>query len=224
MQNSELELARYNMIEQQLRPCAVLDDKVLDRMRSVPRDAFIAQANQNLAYMDTMLPLGQFDKQSPVMMTPITEGHMLQALNVQPTDTVLEIGTGSGYITALLAKSARHVHSVEIVADLSNQAKENLAAQGIMNVSLHIGDGAHGWDAHAPYDVIVVTGSLPVLEETFQHCLKVGGRLFVITGEEPAMEALLITRDSEREWTYKSLFETNIPALLNATPAEHFVF
>ena len=224
MQNPNLELARHNMVVQQVRPCDVIDDHVLDLMASVPRDAFVCEPCQNLAYFDTQIPLGNYDGDCPVMMTPIIEGKMLQALNVQPTETVLEIGTGSGYITALLAKSARHVHSIEIIPALSNSAKEKLSSQGIMNATLEIGDAAHGWPEHSPYDVIAVTGSLPVLEEQFQHCLNVGGRLFVITGEDHAMEALLITRVAENEWTYESLFETEIPALLNATRPQHFAF
>ena len=224
MQNPNLELARHNMVVQQVRPCDVIDDHVLALMESVPRDSFVCEPCQKLAYTDTMIPLGNFDGDCPVMMTPIVEGKMLQALDVQPTETVLEIGTGSGFVTALLAKSARHVHSIEIIPSLSNSAKEKLAAQGIMNTTLEIGDAAHGWPEHAPYDVIAITGSLPVLEEDFQYCLKVGGRLFVITGEGHAMEALLITRTGENEWSYESLFETELPPLLNASQPQHFVF
>ncbi|WP_126456880.1 protein-L-isoaspartate O-methyltransferase family protein [Sulfuriflexus mobilis] len=224
MQNPDLELARHNMVVQQVRPCDVIDDHVLELMESVPRDAFVCEPCQKLAYTDTMIPLGHFEGDCPVMMTPIVEGKMLQALNVQPTETVLEIGTGSGYVTALLAKLARHVHSVEIIPALSASAKDKLAAQHIRNVTLEVGDAAHGWGAHAPYDVIAITGSLPVLEERFQQSLKVGGRLFVITGEGHAMQALLITRTSDHEWHYESLFETEIPALLNATQPQHFAF
>jgi len=158
------------------------------------------------------------------MMKPIIEANMLQALDVQPTETVLEIGTGSGFVTALLAKSARHVFSIEINPELSAAAAHNLEQQGIVNVTLEVGDASNGWDEHAPYDVIAVTGSLPLLEERFQHCLKIGGRLFVIIGEAPAMEAVLITRISEGEWQYKSLFETDIAALQNAPTPEHFEF
>jgi protein-L-isoaspartate(D-aspartate) O-methyltransferase len=222
MQNPNLELARHNMVVQQVRPCDVIDDHVLELMESVPRDAFVCEPCQKLAYTDTMIPLGDFDGDCPVMMSPIIEGKMLQALNVQPTDIVLEIGTGSGYVTALLAKSAQHVHSVEINASLSKSAKEKLAAQGIMNVNLEVGDASHGWGG--PYDVIAITGSLPVLDERFQQSLKVGGRLFVITGEGHAMEAILITRVAENEWRHESLFETELPALLNATQPQHFTF
>lgn len=224
MQNPNLELARHNMVVQQVRPCDVLDDHVLDLMESLPRDAFVCEPCQKLAYTDTMIPLGHFEGNCPVMMTPIVEGRMLQALNVQPTETVLEIGTGSGYVTALLAKLACHVHSVEIIPSLSTSAKDKLAAQHIRNVTLEVGDAAHGWEAHAPYDVIAITGSLPVLEERFQQSLTVGGRLFVITGEGHAMQAMLITRKSDHEWHYESLFETEIPALLNATQPQHFAF
>lgn len=223
MQNPNLELARHNMVVQQVRPCDVIDDHVLELMESVPRDNFVCKPCKQLAYSDTNIPLGEFDGDCPVMMTPIVEGKMLQALNVQPTEAVLEIGTGSGYVTALLAKSARHVRSIEIVPALSNSAREKLAALAIRNVTLEIGDGAHGWEVNAPYDVIAVTGSLPVLEESFQRSLRVGGRMFVIIGEGHAMEAILITRTGDNEWSYQSLFETEIPALLNATQPQNFV-
>jgi len=224
MQNPNLDQARHNMVVQQVRPCEVIDDHVLEHMETVPRDAFVCEPCQNLAYTHTMIPLRRFDDNCPVMMTPIIEGRMLQALNVQADEKVLEIGTGSGYVTALLAKSARHVYSVEIIPALSTGAREKLAGQGIHNVTLEVGDAAHGWDVHAPYDVIAITGSLPVLEENFQHSLTIGGRLFVITGEGPAMEALLITRTAENEWRHESLFETELPALLNAPRPQHFVF
>lgn len=224
MQNPNLELARHNMVVQQVRPCDVIDDHVLELMESVPRDSFVCKPCQKLAYADTMIPLGDYNGSCPVMMTPIVEGKMLQALNVQPTEAVLEIGTGSGYVTALLAKSARHVRSIEIVPALSKLAREKLAEQGIHNVTLEVGDGSHGWDINAPYDVIAVTGSLPVLEENIQKSLRVGGRMFVITGEGHAMEAILITRVSDSEWRYESLFETEIPALLNASQPQHFEF
>jgi len=220
MSNTAQQLARHNMVVQQIRPCNVINDHLLGLLESVPREAFVPADCENLAYADTQIPLGH----GQAMMKPLVEANMLQALNVQPKETVLEIGTGSGFVTALLAKSARHVFSIEINPELSAAAAHNLAEQGITNVTLEVGDASNGWDEHAPYDVIAVTGSLPVLEERFQHCLRVGGRLFVITGEGPAMEAVLITRVSHNEWRHKSLFETDIAPLQNAVTPQHFVF
>ncbi len=220
MNNPAHQLARHNMVVQQIRPCNVSNDNLLELLETMPREAFVPADCENLAFADTQIPLGHGQS----MMKPIIEANMLQALDVQPTETVLEIGTGSGFVTALLAKSARHVFSIEIIPELSAAAAHNLEQQGIVNVTLEVGDASNGWDEHKPYDVIAVTGSLPVLEERFQHCLKVGGRLFVIIGEAPAMEAVLITRISEGEWQYKSLFETDIAALQNAPAPEHFEF
>lgn len=220
MTNTAHQLARHNMVEQQIRPCNVTNTHLLELLETVPREAFVPADCENLAFADTQIPLGHGQS----MMKPLVEANMLQALDVQATETALEIGTGSGFITAMLAKSARHVHSIEINPELSAAAAHNLEQQGIINVTLEVGDASNGWDTHAPYDVIAVTGSLPVLEERFQHCLKVGGRLFVIIGEAPAMEAVLITRVSENEWQHKSLFETDITALKNAPAPQHFKF
>ena len=220
MNNAAHQLARHNMVVQQIRPCNVTNDHILELLETVPREAFVPADCENLAFADTQIPLGHGQS----MMKPLVEANMLQALNVQATETVLEIGTGSGFITAMLAKQARHVHSIEINPELSAAAAHNLEQQGIINASLEVGDASNGWEQHAPYDVIAVTGSLPVLEERFQHCLKVGGRLFVIIGEAPAMEAVLITRVSESEWQHKSLFETDIAALQNAPTPQHFEF
>ena len=218
MTNMDRQLARHNMAVQQIRTWNVFNDHVIELLETVPREDFVPEACQNLAYSDTQIPLGGDQR----MMAPVVEGRMLQALNVQPTETVLEIGTGSGFITAMLAKSARHVHSVEINPALSAMAAENLEKQGIVNVTLAVGDASSGWSHYAPYDVIAVTGSLPILDERFQQHLKVGGRLFAIIGESPVMEAVLITRTSEIEWTHESLFETDIEPLQNAPTSEHF--
>jgi len=220
MSHMDRQLARHNMAVQQVRTWNVLDDHVIELLETVPREDFVPKGCENLAYMDTQIPLGGGEH----MMAPVIEARMLQALNIQPADTVLEIGTGSGFITALLANSARHVHSVEINPVLSTMAEQNLLKQGVVNVSLEVGDACTGWDENAPYDAIAVTGSIPVLDERFQHCLKVGGRLFVITGEAPVMEAVLITRTGENEWTHESLFETEIDPLQNAPVPERFTF
>jgi len=148
---------------------------------------------------------------------------MLQALQLQPNDNVLEIGTGSGFVTALLAKLAEHVYSIEVSGSLSRTAVKRLEEQGIENVTLTIGDGIQGWDDHAPYDAIAVTGSLPILEDHLQRLLGIGGRLFAVVGQSPAMEALLITRTGEHDWTRESLFETDLPSLQGAKKLRPFV-
>ncbi|MCK4744144.1 MAG: protein-L-isoaspartate O-methyltransferase [Sulfuriflexus sp.] len=220
MNNTDHQLARHNMVVQQIRPCNVNDEHLLGLLESVPRENFVPADCEGLAFADTEIPLGH----GQCMMKPLVEANMLEALDVQPTETVLEIGTGSGFVTALLAKSARHVHSIEINPELSVAAAHNLEQLGIVNVSLEVGDACKDTANNGTYDVIAVTGSLPLLEERFQQSLKIGGRLFVIIGEAPAMEAVLITRVSENEWQHKSLFETNIAALQNAPAPQHFEF
>ena len=218
MSEMNLDQARLNMIEQQIRPWEVLDQRVLDLLNTVPREEFVPEAYRMLAYTDMSIPLGD----GQVMMPPRVEARIVQSLNLQEDETVLEIGTGSGYVTALLASLARQVISVDINPDMIRQASDKLAAHGITNVTLETGDGARGWNAHAPYDVIVVTGSLPILPPTFKQALKVGGRLLAIVGDSPAMEVLLITRIGEMEWAEEALFETDLPALINAPQPERF--
>lgn len=217
----ELARARFNMIEQQIRPWDVLDQRVLDLLEELPRDAFVTDSNKSLAYADVNIPLGHGE----VMMSPSVEARMLQALNVQNHERVLEIGTGSGYVTGLLAKLGTHVTSVDIYEDFLGRAAERLAAQGIDNISLEHGDAANGWNhASTGYDVIAITGSLPLYNDVFQKSLSVGGRLFVICGQAPIMEALLVTRVTEGEWIRQSLFETELPPLVNAKTPSRFVF
>ncbi len=211
--------ARTNMVEQQIRPWNVVDQRVLDVISLVPREAFVPEPYRNLAYAEVNIELGH----GQVMMTPAIEGRLLQAARVNADDKILEIGTGSGYFTALLANMGGHVYSVEIFADLQRQAARHLEEQGIDNVSLEEGDGAQGWNRYAPYDVIVVTGSLPVLPEAFQKSLAPGGRLVAIVGESPAMEARLVTRSDNGEFHNEYLFNTEIPPLLNAPRPHRFV-
>lgn len=215
-----IEQARFNMIEQQIRPWEVLDPRVLALLSQLPREEFVPATHRNLAFADTELPLGH----GQVMLSPRMEARLLQALDIRPSDTVLEIGTGGAYLTALLARSAQQVHSVDIFADFTASAGEKLAAHGITNVTLEAGDAATGWDPHAPYDVIAVTGSLPLFSDQIQQQLNVGGRLFMVVGQAPSMGALLITRLGPAEWTRESLFETDIPSLINAPAAQAFVF
>jgi Protein-L-isoaspartate carboxylmethyltransferase len=220
MVDMNLEQARHNMIEQQIRPWEVMDDQVLDLMRRTPREDFVPPQYRNLAFTDMMVPLGH----GQAMMPPRLEARMLQALAVQPDESVLEIGTGSGYVTALLAQLARHVYSVEIVPELKQAAEQRLAARGLTNVTLDEGDAAAGWPRRGSYDAIAVTGSLPMLVPELAQELNVGGRLFVVVGEAPAMTALLITRLGKDEWAQEDLFETVLPPLQNAAQPQRFMF
>ncbi len=215
-----LEQARFNMIEQQIRTWDVLDQRVLDTIAGLPRDEFVPEAYRRLAYADMNVPLGN----NQVMMTPKMEARLLQELRLQPHDTVLEIGTGSGYVTGLLARLADHVYSVEISPELSSAAEARLATHGIENVTLHVGDGSHGWVDHEPYDAIAVTGSMPLFPEALAKQLAAGGRLFVIVGDSPVMEALVVTRVGDSDWSRESLFDTDLPALEGAPRPERFVF
>lgn len=219
MSEMNTEVARQNMIEQQIRPWEVLDDKVLNLIADVPREEFVPTGFQNLAFADMSIPLDHGE----VMMPPKLEARLLQALDVQPDETVLEVGTGSGYLTTLLAKLARHVYSVDIHDSFVETVRGKLSADGVANVTVELGDAANGWPQHGPYDVIAITGSVPVLNRSFQESLKVGGRLFVIVGDSPVMEARLITRLSDTEFRTEDLFETDLPALQNAPQPDRFV-
>lgn len=214
------EQARFNMVEQQIRPWEVLDQRVLDEIGEIPREEFVPQRFRKLAFSDTQIPLAH----GQVMMSPKLEARMVQALRLQPDDTTLEIGTGSGYVTALLARLSKQVLSIELYADLTQSAAEKLARLSLSNVSLITADGIRGWEKGIPCDAIAVTGSVPLFSGHFQRQLKLGGRLFVIVGQAPIMEARLITRLSENEWHSEPLFETDIPPLVGAPTPERFVF
>ena len=220
MSDVDLGQARHNMIEQQIRTWDVLDQDILDLIDSVPRDPFVPAEYRNVAYSDMQIPLGR----DQVMMHPRVEARMLQALDVQPHEKVLEIGTGSGYVTALLSRLAEQVNSVEYIPEFKLEAAQRLAAHGCDNVQLEVGDAAQGWERHGPYDIIAITGSLPVLPEAFRQQLNIGGRLFAIVGDDPVMEAELITRVGEEDFVSESLFETSLPPLINAAQPERFTF
>ena len=219
-QVQSMEQGRFNMIEQQIRPWNVLDQDVLDLLSEVRREEFVPAAHQALAFADLEIPLGE----GAVMLAPKMEAKLLQELAVQPKDKVLEIGTGSGYMAALLAAKADQVTSVEISPAIAKTAKANLAKAGISNVSVEVGDGVHGWAAGAPYDVIVVSGSLPVVPEELLQQLKVGGRMAVFVGEAPVMEAQIVTRTGETTFASLNLFETVVAPLQNAPAKERFRF
>lgn len=215
-----VESARHNMVVSQIRTGSVLDDRILELADRGPREDFVPEALRNLAFVDMQIPLGHGE----VMMAPLVEARLLQALDIKPTDKILEIGTGCGYMTWLLSQLGARVHSVEIRAEFMARAAAKLAAHGVRNVELEIGDGARGWDRHAPYNVILVTGSLPVLPEGFTKTLATGGRLIAIVGQSPAMEAQRITRITNVGFDTRSLFETEIPPLINAPTPSAFVF
>ena len=222
MDDMNFERARYNMVEQQLRPWTVLDPDVLETLGSLPREHFVPAAYRRLAYADTRIPIGH----GQTMMAPVIEGRLLQSLEILPEDRILEIGTGTGYLSACLARLGSHVDSVDIHEDLVAGARESLDRLGIDNVSLASGDAARGWSGDRPWDVIVLTGAVPEVPEAYLHALAPGGRLFAIRGEEdrPIMEAVRISRIDRDEWATESLFETWIAVLQNAARPRRFEF
>jgi len=219
MSEIDTEQARFNMIEQQIRPWDVLDERVLEVMANTPREDFVPSRYRNLAFSDVAIPLGH----GQVMMRPNVEGRLLQALNPEPSDTILEVGTGSGYLCACLARLGGRVLSVDIFPEFTTAAQQKLQHHGIGNVQLDSGDAAQGW-SDARYEVIAMTASLPVLAEHWRQQLTLGGRLFVVVGTAPIMEALLITRTGEQTWLRQSLFDTELPPLIdrNFSPAFEF--
>lgn len=215
-----LEQSRFNMVEQQVRTWNVLNQDVLDLLYQVKREEFVPAAYRFMAFTDMEIPL----EHDAVMLTPKMEARILQELNISKTDKILEVGTGTGYMTALLAKLGAHVHSVEIVPELHTMARINLQAHDITNITLEQGDAARGWPDHGPYDVIVLTASMPILPEAFQQSLTTGGRLFAIIGEEPVMEAMLITCITPGHYSSTRLFETCTTPFKNALQREQFHF
>lgn len=216
----DIEQARFNMIEQQIRPCGVLDREVLELLRHVRRERFVPAGKRALAFVDMEIPLGY----GAAMWHPKLEARAVQELHLTRNDSVLEVGSGSGYLTALLSALAGQVTSVEIVPELSDMAKHNLAAYHRNNIILRTGDAAHGWGHDTRYDVIVLTGSTPVLPATFRNSLSIGGRLFAIVGNPPVMKVQLITRVAADVFTTVNIMETCVAPLQNAEHPERFVF
>lgn len=214
----DVELARAKMLGQQVRPAEVFDHRVLDVMGAVPRERFVPERFRNLAFAEVQVPLGHGE----TMMEPRVEGRMLQALAVRPTDRVLEVGTGSGFVTACLARLGASVASFDLRPEFTERARARLELQGIRNATLATQDLCRVPDALGRFEVIAVTGALPVLEPSFQRHLTVGGRLFVVVGDAPTMEALLVTRIGEDAYTTQSLFETELAWLRNATAPSRF--
>jgi protein-L-isoaspartate(D-aspartate) O-methyltransferase len=215
-----LEQARANMVEQQIRPWEVLDPVVLDLLYTVPREEFVPPAMRNLAFADLEIPIGEGER----MMAPKIEARILQGLALRKTERVLEVGTGSGYLTALLARCAAHVHSLEIRPALAAFGRANLERNGIDNVTLDVGDGARGDPRRAPYDAIVLTGSTPVLPAGLREQLLPGGRLFAVVGEPPVMVARLITCTAPGTYATVDMFDTVLAPLVNAEQAPRFRF
>jgi protein-L-isoaspartate(D-aspartate) O-methyltransferase len=215
-----IEQARFNMIEQQIRPWNVLDQDVLDLLVVVKREEFVPPACKNLAFADTEIPLGHGE----AMFSPKLEARMLQEIQLKKHETVLEIGAGSGYMAALLAYKGRSVTTVEIVPELKAMAEANLVKAGVTNAKVELGNGAKGWANGAPFDVIVISGALEVLPDAFLKQVKVGGRIAAIIGEAPSMSANIITRVSETAYDTVKVFETNVRYLQSAETLSHFEF
>ena len=225
MSNLDNDCARDNMVYHQIRPWDVLDAGVLESISSVPREKFMDAKYSNIAYADTAIPSGTYDGVACTMLHPIVDGRILQHLAMTKDCTALEIGTGTGYLTACMAKLANHVDSVEIHEELTEIAKKNLADLGIKNVTLSTGDASKGWDQQKPaYDAIAITASVRTIPTAYKNLLKIGGRLFVIAGVAPAMKAYLVTRTGKTTWDTEELFETIVAPLENSTPKEAFVF
>ena len=219
MNTIDAEQARYNMVEQQIRTWDVLDQRVLDLLFVVKREEFVPQQYRAIAFADLEIPLGNGQS----MWTPKVEARVLQELALRDTDHVLEIGTGSGYFAALLGSEAASVHSVEIDAALAKSAAAKLARAGRTNVRVEVGDGARGFGRDT-YDAIVLTGSTPVLPESFFEQLKPGGRLFAIVGDAPAMTARMIHLTAQRARVASDVFETVVAPLVNAAQPARFEF
>ena len=215
-----VEQARFNMVEQQIRTWEVLDQDVLDLLYAVPREEFVPPQHRALAFSDLQIPLGESQR----MWEPKLEARVVQELVVHKTDRVLEVGTGSGYLTALLARRAAQVVSVEINPRLAEFGRRNLERQGVDNVLLEVGDAARGWASHAPYQVIVLTGSTPLLPRAFLEQLDVGGRLFAVVGEPPIMSARLVVCSAPGAYSSTDLFETVLAPLMNAERPPRFRF
>ncbi|MBB3227781.1 protein-L-isoaspartate(D-aspartate) O-methyltransferase [Luteibacter sp. Sphag1AF] len=213
------EQARQNMVENQVRPWEVLDFRVLDALSHVRREDYVASEHRNMAFADLTLPLGHGE----VMMKPVIEGRLLQALELQPTDTVLEIGTGSGFLTACMAYLSQRVTSVDVHADFVEAARTRLGKAGFANVQVDVAEAVNGYEPAGVFDAVVVTGAVAAIPEKFVRWLKVGGRMFVVHGESPAQTAVLITHEGDGRFREESLFETDLPYLAHAAPVKRFV-
>ncbi len=216
--SSHLDQCRYNMVEQQVRPWDVLDDRVLSTLETIPRDRFVPPRYINLAYADSAIPLNDSEN----MMHPIIEGRILQLLKLQPEDDVLEIGTGSGYLTACLAHLACHVDSIEIDEALAKRAAQTLLEQGVFNINLSCANGLDLPAAGKKYNAIILTGGVSEIPQAFKNALAENGKMFVVDGEAPVMTAHIITRMGENEWSDETVFETVLNLLVHGEQKPEF--
>jgi protein-L-isoaspartate(D-aspartate) O-methyltransferase len=222
-----LEQARSNMVEQQIRTWEVLDQDVLDLLYAVPREDFVPQACRNLAFTDMEIPLREHAGEGEKMWTPKLEARVLQELAPKRSDRVLEVGTGSGYLTALFAHRAAHVYSIEIQPALAAFGQANIARHGLDNVTLDVADGARGYAKWGPYDIVVLTGSVPVIPQGVLDCLAPGGRAFAVVGDAPAMTAKLVSCGAPGDFgAFRTveLFETLLAPLANCEQPSRFKF
>jgi protein-L-isoaspartate(D-aspartate) O-methyltransferase len=219
-----VEQARFNMIEQQIRPWDVLEPSVLTLLARVRREDFVPDAHQALSFVDTQVPLIEGSPQGTCMLEPRVEARMLQELRLQPSDRVLEVGTGSGFMACLLAGLAGDVTSLEIRAELAARARENLRQAGVDNARVLHADGSTGHAQGGPFDAIVLSGSVAEVPAALLQQLKVGGRLLAIVGQEPIMRARLFTRAAEQAFSHVDLFDTVAPRLLNFPEPSRFKF
>ncbi|MGY3041178.1 protein-L-isoaspartate(D-aspartate) O-methyltransferase [Rhodanobacter sp. TND4EL1] len=215
-----IEQARINMVENQVRPWEVLDARVLDVIARVHREDFVAAEHRQLAFADLCLPLGHGE----VMMKPVVEGRVLQALELLATDHVLEIGTGSGFLTACLAGLAAQVTSVDIQSDFTAAAGQRLRTAGVANATLITGEAVNEWQPDGLFDALVVTGAVHAIPPRWLTWLKPGGRVLVVRGESPVQHATLLTHEDNGRYREESLFETDLPYLTHAEPPPRFVF
>ncbi len=216
---SPTDIAREQMVQQQVRAWDVLDERVLDTFRKVPRELFVPAEHRFLAFADVHIPLPNRQH----MLRPNIAGRLLQSLELEGSERVLEIGTGTGFLTACLAAVSASVRSIEIFPDLADTARANLDSLGVRHAQVETGDATQ-LDGAERYDAIALTASLPVYDERFQRLLTVGGRLFVVVGSAPVMEAYFVQRLAEGTWTRESLFETVIDPLINASRPSTFTF
>ena len=218
----DMNQARFNMIEQQIRPWEVLDPNVLSLLSTVRREDFVPMAHKALAFVDMEIPLGAAPNQ--VMLAPRVQARLLQDLGVQPTDKVLEIGTGSGFMAALLGHQAHSVLSLEFDAGLAAQAQANLHKAGVHNVTVRQADGSQGAPADGPFDVILLSGSVAEVPAALLQQLSIGGRLAAIVGDEPMMRVTLITRSGDNSWTTTEPWDCNAPRLSGFPEPSRFKF
>ena len=219
-----IETARFNMIEQQIRPWEVLDGQVLSLLSIVKRENFVPLAHKALAFADMEIPLQSSGSKGQCMLAPKVEARLLQDADIKATDKVLEVGTGSGYMAALLAHQAASVLSFEIDPALAQMARSHLQNEGIANVEVRQADGSHGTPADGPFDVIVLSGSVPDVPQHLLKQLKLGGRLLAIVGEEPVMRASVITRNGEQQWQTSEPWDTMAPRLQGFPEHNRFSF